>query len=405
MGSVFSACCGNEDLDKSFAYDTKQLVNIQDRYLGFTVYALQIVIIAYIVLGVFIYGEGYLESDQTQGLVATHVSGDTVAVSRGKAGTRYFSAEELTYPGLENGNVFVATRQNVYHQKRGTCEDHLMPCVIDAECTAALSGKCSSGGFCEEASWCNQEETPEMYELNTKDFRVWVKSGIQFVRLERNGKKDPFGGSAVPPPWIFSTEKNHPYPERMFNLFSVSELLLMCRPVPIRYEEVSELGVAIEVVFSWKCDMSNPLCKPEIQARRLDVLFDRNKIGFSFKWSEHIDTDERMLYEMRGIRIFIRTVGRGTMFDTNALIMKLATTTSLLCVAPIIADLIMLNLFARRQRYQARKLEVSPDFTQYFVNLREKKKKQAESTINLEDDAKMQEKEDEWQRRLREEDD
>mmetsp|Transcript_48636 Transcript_48636/g.122704 ORF Transcript_48636/g.122704 Transcript_48636/m.122704 type:complete len:403 (-) Transcript_48636:34-1242(-) len=402
MGSAFS---GTEDLDKSFAYDTKQLVNIKDRYLGFTVYALQTAIISYIVLGVFLYGEGYLENDQTKGLIATHVQGDTVAVSSGKAGTRYFSAEELTYPGLENGNVFVATRQNVYHQKRGTCEDHARPCSVDAECTAALNGTCSAGGYCEEVSWCDQDEIPEMYELNTKDFHIWVKSAIQFVKLERNKKKDPFGGSALPPPWIFSTEKNHPYPEHMYNLFSVSELLLMCKPVPIRYEEVSELGAAIEVVFNWKCDMSNTHCKPDVQARRLDVLIDPEHIGFSFKWSEYVADSERMLYEMRGIRIFFRTVGRGTMFDTNALIMKLATTTSLLCVAPIIADLIMLNIFARRQRYQARKLEVSPDFTQYFHRLREKKKAQKESRLALEDEAAMQAREDEWQRRLREEED
>jgi len=402
MGAIFSV---NEDLDKAFAYNTKQLVNIQDRFLGFTVSALQIAIISYIILGVLLYGEGYLENDQTQGLIATHVSGDTVAVSSGKGGKRYFSAEELTHPGLENGNVFVATRQKVYHQKRGTCEDHTRPCTTDVECTASLDGKCSAGGYCEERSWCNEDEMPEMYELDTKNFNIWVKSAIQFVKLERNRQKDPFGGSSLPPPWIFSTEKNHPYPEHMFNLFSVSELLLMCKPVPVRYEEVSELGAAIEVVFTWKCDMSVKGCKPDVQARRLDVLFDPGNIGYAFKWSEHVADDERMLYEMRGIRIFFRTVGRGTMFDTNALIMKLATTTSLLCVAPIMADLLMLNIFMRRQRYKARKLEVSPDFSDYFDRLRQKKQAQKENTPTLEDDAAMQAREDEWQRRLREEED
>lgn len=402
MGAILSG-----DLDKSFAYDTKQCVNIQDRALGFTQSVLTLLIVTYIVLGVFWYGQGYLEVDQTRGLIASHVRGDTVSESLGKPGARYFSAEEISYPGLENGNVFVTTRMEVYQQKRGVCEDRSKPCVTSADCTAALGGACAESGFCNEAAWCDQDPLPEIYELDTKDFHIWVKSAVQFVKLERNGQKDIFRDTFPPMPWIFSTERDHPYPEHGYNLFSVNELLLMCEPVPIRYEEISELGASIEVSFSWSCDMTNKDCKPTVTARRMDVLIDPENIGYGFKYAEHVSDDERVLHEVRGVRIFFRTVGRGTMFDTNALIMKLATTTSLLCLAPIVADLLMLNVFARRQKYRARKMEISPDFSDY-MDRQQAKQEQMRSrrhATTATDEQRAREREEQWHRRMREEED
>lgn len=389
----FDVC--NQDVDKLFSYNTRQEVNIQDKRLGCTSMCLQFTMIMYIVFGIFYYGLGYLEFEQARGAIATHVRGDAVGVSTGKPATRYFSAEEITYPGLENGNVFVTTRQTVTHQKRGSvCIDHTMPCASDADCTASVQGKCTSSRYCEEAAWCAGQEKPEIYELEVGDLSIWVKSSIQFIKLA--------------PELIYSTEQKYPFPERGFNLFSVRDLLLMCEPVPVRYEEVSELGAAIEVQFIWNCDVSDAIdkCHPQINARRLDVMFDPDHIGYAFNYAESVSDEERVLNEMRGIRIFLRTYGTGQKVSMTIILLKLSTSLTLLGVAPIIADLVARYAFGvrRADRYIARVREDSPDFSDYMEGINKKKEEEAALPSIDEDDNILQQREVDWQRRLDEED-
>lgn len=380
------------DVDSLLSYYTRQEVNIKDWHLGCTKYFCQVLILTYIVVGIFIYGQGYLTFEQARGAMATHVRGDAVAVSIGKPGTRYFSAEDITYPGLENGNVFVATRQRVMKQRRGVCEDYSMPCAADSDCTAAVGGVCAASGFCREPSWCPSEEVPEIYELEVGDLFVWVKSSIQFVKLA--------------PERIYSTEHGHAYPERGVNLFSVRDLLLMCTPVPVRYEEISKLGAAIEVQFIWNCNLDRAQCKPQVQARRLDVLFDPHNIGYAFNYSERVSEGERVLNEMQGVRLFLRTYGTAHKTSVPDLVMKASTTCTLLGLAPIITNLLMLHFGRRARKYFARKYEESPNFTEYVASLHRQRGGPAEGRTDdphVPPDS-VQQRELEWQRRLEEDD-
>eukprot|EP00929_Paragymnodinium_shiwhaense_P068950 TRINITY_DN3477_c0_g1_i1.p1 TRINITY_DN3477_c0_g1~~TRINITY_DN3477_c0_g1_i1.p1 ORF type:complete len:399 (+),score=109.79 TRINITY_DN3477_c0_g1_i1:120-1316(+) len=387
----------NVDQDKLFSYLTKQQVNVQDRWLGITNLTIQGLIGLYIVFGIFIGSEGYLEFEEARGGVATHVRGDAFAVSSGKPGVRYFSAEELTHPGLENGNVFVSTRQKIYRQSRGVCEDHTMPCTSDYDCSILpnpvnstlepIRGRCTENRYCEEPSWCNVEELPEIYELEVAHMSIWTKASIQFIKLA--------------PSTIYSTESGHPYPEKDYNVFTVRDLLLKCKPVPVRYEEISELGAVVEVQFFWKCDAGKDKCMPELKTRRVDVLFDKNNIGYSWGYPEYITPDERLFYEMTGVRFYFRSVGRGEQVSLAAIIMKVSTSSTLLSLAPIVADLLMLNAFALRKKFRARKFEVSQDFSEYFDMLEKKKKEEENNMLRMYDeDDKGEEHEQEWQEKL-----
>jgi len=381
---------GNEDQDKTFSYNTKQQVEIKDRWLGFTNITLTVGLLLYIIFGVIIFSKGYLEFEDAIGAVATHVRGDAYGSSSGKPASRYFSAEDLTYPGLENGNVFVSTRQRIYRQRRGICEDHTMPCEYDTDCTVEAGGKCSPKGFCSEPSWCNVEDDPEIYELDVGNFYIWVKSSIQFIK--------------VAPSNIYSTENDHPYPEKGFNAFTVRDLLMMCDPVPVRYEEISELGAAIEVQFVWECDVSLKHCTPVVKAKRIDVMFDENNIGYSFVYPEYITDDERMLHEVGGVRIFLRTSGQGRKISVAALVMKASTAGTLLSLAPIVADLLMLKVYKQARKYQARKYEFSQDFSDFLKGQREREEEKINLPINNQiDDAEVDTRERKWQKQLDEE--
>merc|ERR1719310_1342190 len=155
-----------------------------------------------------------------------------------------------------------------------------MPCEFDSDCTNFKNGRCTSNGFCMEPSWCNSGE-PEIYAMEVGDFYIWVKSSIQFI--------------GIAPDNIYSTENNHPYPEVGYNAFTVRDLLMKCEPIAVRYEEISELGAAIEVQFVWDCDVGSKNCRHVVKVRRLDVMFDQDNIGYSFNYPEYISDDERML--------------------------------------------------------------------------------------------------------------
>merc|ERR1719329_1644004 len=100
--ALLHAVSSNQDVDRFWSYYTKQQVEFLDWQLGVTFYSIQAFMMAVVFGYVLIWNEGYLQSEQAIGAVVTHVAGDALAVSTGKEATRYFSTEELTYPGMEN---------------------------------------------------------------------------------------------------------------------------------------------------------------------------------------------------------------------------------------------------------------------------------------------------------------
>lgn len=350
----------NQDPDRLFSYNTRQQVNILDRYLGLTQLAITWLVVAYIVGFDLWYCEGYFQYETAKGIVATHSSGDAYVVSSGKVGTRYFSSEEISYPGLENGNIFVATRVEVHSQKRAMCDDHLMPCTSDDDCSANVDGECSDRGFCFEPSWCEDDQAQkELYEIPTADYLIWVKSAIQYIQLKPNK--------------IFMSDMSQPRkypgtgPAEGYNTFSVRDLLNLCSPTPVRYEEISELGAAIEVQFVYDCNVNWETCHPTVQARRLDTIFDEENIGFGFSHAEYTaDGNERELVKTRGVRIWMRTTGRGRKISPIHIIMKCSTGLALLSIGPILVDWLMINVFFLKDKYYARKYAESEDFSDFL---------------------------------------
>jgi hypothetical protein len=357
FAGVLKSVESSEDADRLLSYYTRQQVLFVDAKLGATFYLLQVCILAFIVGYILIYKQGYVQWEQAKGGVVTHVTGDAVSVSTGKVGTRYFSTGELTYPGLENGNVFVATRQSITKQMRGVCEDPDMPCVTNADCTEMGNGVCTPAGLCKENSWCSVDDEPEIYEIDSTNVQIWVRSFIQYVKLE--------------PGKLFSTDAAGTGPSKD-NTFTLRQLLLMCKPIPVNYEEVAELGATFEVSFRWDCNTAKT-CKPTVSARRLDTILDPDNIGYAFKYAEYLDDGHRIQNEVRGLRLFFRTSGTGFRVSVAATIMTISTSMTLLQFALVFADLLLTKVFANKKKYIARKFEKTPDFSEYIEQLEARK--------------------------------
>jgi len=383
----------SEDPDRLLSYYTRQQVRFLDRKLGITFNIAIACVALYIVGYMFIYQKGYLELEQAKGGVVTHVHGDVLSVSSGKPASRYFSADEISYPGLENGNIFVTTRQAVHKQERGVCADPSVACASDVDCTPGGNGHCDQElGLCVESSWCDQEATPEVYELDTGDVQIWTRSTIQFIKLA--------------PERVFSTETDGNGPRRGYNTFTVRELLMMCDPLPVRYEEVAELGAVIEVQFFWDCDVkSKEECHPSVKARRLDTVFDPDHIGFGYAYPEYLDENHKVRNEVRGIRIFFRTAGVGKKVSVATTINKASLGAALFSLAQIIADLLMTKVFFLKRKYIARKFEKTPDFSDHMKIVEARQKEQISDARIAELERNVTEKEDRWMHMLHESDD
>jgi len=342
-----------EDIDRLLSYNTKMQVNIRDRKLGITNYFLTFAIILYIIVYVFMIREGYLMYEQSRGVAATAVTGDLLAMSSGSTDLRYFNADELVYPPLENGNVFITTRLDIYNQERKVCEDVTMPCTMVEHCSKGVGAECTDNGFCKEPSWCS-DGPPESFALDTGHFQVWIKTAIQFYQLD---KTKIFGTVA-------HGAKPVLYPNENANTYMVKDLLQMCEP-PVRFEEVRELGAAIEIQFKYDCKVNGKPedCQPEVVARRIDAMLDEDHIGYAFAYPEYTGDTTRRLNDVRGIRFYMRTVGTSSQPDLSVVIMMFSTGVALLGFAPVVTDYMLENCFKNSKRYAARKFEISEDFS------------------------------------------
>lgn len=345
------------DPDRQFAYNTRQQVAIRDMFLGLIEKSVQFTVVVYVFFGVLLYFEGYLEFEHAQGALAVQLSGSAVATSTGKMRSHYFSAEELTYPYIENQNVFVATRIDVAEQKRCVSEDPAFPCLTDADCSKDIGAACSENKLCVEPTWCTPGETQaiEAYKLDgVQHLRMWMKSTISFPQLDKNVK--------------FTSKMDAPvmYPRPGFNTVTVKDLLLLCEP-PVRFEEISELGAAIEVQLHWPCQLDRAKlfgCTPEVRTRRIDSILDPENIGFGYqRIVGDLGPDARLLEKRRGIRFYFSSTGHGSQFSFSIVIFKISTGMALLNFAPVITDIMMLKVFKLKQKYYARKYDVTEDFS------------------------------------------
>lgn len=354
----------SQDSDHLFSYHTRQQVEVRFKLLGFVEKILQGSVGFYILFGVFFLGEGYFEYDTSQGALITHVTGSALGVSLvGSQTTRYFAADDLSIPNLENGNVFVTTKVDVEEQVRGVCEDPHMQCEKDDDCSKGVGAQCTKDKVCLEPSWCPVKESKDMdsYKLPSEDFRIWIKSAIIFSFGTEGGD----GGKKK----MYSSRFDAPilYPNPGFNTFTVKELLLLCDP-PVRYEEISELGAAIEVQFKWNCIIDYIYgCKlGVVRAQRVDSQMDHELTGFEFTNAVSMGTGLRQMQRQSGIRFYMRTIGTASKFSMAEVIFKVSTGLALLGFAPVITDFVMLNLLKGKKKFEARKFEHTKAFNQYL---------------------------------------
>lgn len=375
-----------EDVDRLFSYHTLQEVRIPNKMVGLTNNFVSFVVMMFFIWYVLVLDKGYCEYEASKGATVTHVLGEVLASGGTSEKSRYFSADEITHPGLENGFVMVATRVEVEKQKRGTCTDPKTKCSSAEDCTPGVGATCEAG-LCKEPSWCpDGKESATKFDLDTGTIGIWVKSSIQFLRLKPERL------------FISQVSKLIPYPGEGANVYTVNDLLKLCEP-PVRFPEVKEAGAVLAVEFVWDCEVEDKDCnQPLVQARRIDADFGPEQPGFSFEYPIYSGKDTRELHKVTGIRLLMHTVGTGRKLSYYAILLKFSMALALLGLAPLVADLVMLHcLGSKSDSYFARKYDMTEDFGEAFRGGEDDVHRAGNAAQDVEDE---EPEEREWRRRM-----
>lgn len=184
-----------------FEYDTPKIVHIRSKSIGVVNRAVQLLIIAYIIVWVFILKGGYQQVDigipgtttKVKG-VAYHSTNDT------RIKRKVWDTQDVVIPAQENGAFFVTTNVIVTeNQTQGVCPESRnvlqAQCTSDTNCTAGTvyllghgitTGVCNTTtNTCMVEAWC-PVETDELISHTqavlhgTRKFTVLVKNHVYF---------------------------------------------------------------------------------------------------------------------------------------------------------------------------------------------------------------------------------
>ena len=178
------------DWDRIFKYKTFKMVKMVDARLGLLNYSIMLMIILYIGLFVIWYKRGYLEMEVSVGQVEVDVLGKSSFELDGDI--YVVDAIDMTDPAIENGALFVISREETVKQTRGQCGNPERLCDTNTDCPIELpfaKGVCVEG-FCEELGWCppldpSDPETTLVRQFNNPaNLTLWVRASISFPSLD-----------------------------------------------------------------------------------------------------------------------------------------------------------------------------------------------------------------------------
>lgn len=328
-------------------------MRVHDKRLGIIHFAMIFLILCYSGLYVFYYKQGYYETEDSSGLVALKVKGDSYSIgSDGEA--VIWTSEDLIQPPVEANALFVAS--GIYltsNQARGTCAIPGNNCTQNSDCKKsypAYPGICGPDGFCMMKQWCPAENitadghptvvTEQSNIVSADVLTIWMKASIGFPELRGNRNYSTvFQDNPVPAPSPFR------------NLFSVGDLLRM---TDTRYEDIAQRGCIVLVRLKWNCYLdSADTCFPVVESARLD---NRTvKTGFNVRFPSYYrdanSTLHRDLFKYVGIRFFFVSEGVGHIVSPSAIMLQLSSCLAMLAVATAITDFTMQHVMPQRKKY------------------------------------------------------
>ncbi|XP_069339553.1 P2X purinoceptor 5 [Eulemur rufifrons] len=324
-----------------FDYKTEKYVVAKNKKVGLLYRLLQLFILTYLVVWVFLIKKGYQDVDTSlQSAVVTKVKG--VAFTNTSAlGARLWDVADYVIPSQGENVFFVVTNMIVTpNQRQQTCaEREDIPdgiCSEDSDCHpgeaviaghGVKTGRClragnPARGTCEIFAWCPLETKSgpqEPFLKEAEDFTIFIKNFIRFPKFN-------FSKSNVMDIKNKSFLKScHFGPESLYcPIFRLGSVI---RWAGSNFHEMALEGGVIGIRIEWNCDLDKAAseCNPHYSFSRLDNKLAKSvSSGYNFRFARYYrdqaGVEFRTLMKAYGIRFDVMVNGKGAFFCDLVLI-------------------------------------------------------------------------------------
>lgn len=364
-----------------FEYETPKVVNIHSPLAGIIHRIVQVAIVLYIIVWVFIVNKGYQKFDHsaTSGTTAK-VKGISYTNSTDpRVGSRVWDSSDLVVPPIENSGFFITTNLiNTFNQTQGVCAEAVgvdAECLSDSDCLpygepyhlghGISIGKCDSEvGMCKVRAWCPIEDDSiphngsDAVVRDTEDFTVLIKNHIYFpyYKVGRSNILEFIDQDYL------KTCRYHPVSMPYCPIFRIGDIVNLAESAHTNnyegghnsYKQLSIKGGVISIVIAWDCnlDLGNKSCRPAYRFERLDDT-DYNHIssGFNFRYVHYSNTgsnQKRQLVKAFGILFLITIEAQARAFDIVTFSQNIGAGIALIGMATLFGDFFILYIHRKK---------------------------------------------------------
>uniref|UniRef100_A0A8C0MRR9 P2X purinoceptor n=1 Tax=Canis lupus familiaris TaxID=9615 RepID=A0A8C0MRR9_CANLF len=349
-----------------FDYKTEKYVIAKNKKVGLLYRLLQVSILTYLVVWVFLVKKGYQDTDTSlQSSIVTKVKGVTFTNTT-ELGERLWDVADYVIPPQGENVFFVITNLIVTpNQRQETCaESESIPdawCYTDSDCppgepvvagNGVKTGRClrvgnMQRGTCEIFAWCPVESKSRPVKPllgKAEDFTVYIKNFIRF------------------PKFNFSKTNVLDTKDKAF--------LKSCQFGPKNpYCPIFRLGSMVSwtgrIQIEWDCDLDKAPseCNPHYSFSRLDNTLSGNSIssGYNFRFARYYrdgaGVEFRTLMKAYGIRFDVMVNGKAGKFSIIPTIINIGSGVALMGAGAFFCDLVLIYLIKKSHFYRDKKYE------------------------------------------------
>lgn len=361
--------------DFFFEYETPRQVLVRNRRVGVVCRLIQLGVLAYIIVWVFIYEKGYQSTDTAVSSVFTKMKG--VGYTNVNGAERVWDVADYVFPPQGDSSFVVMTNYIITEgQKMGKCPE--LPgkhnCSSGADCEGGsfkrtghgqMTGVCvNTTKTCEVLAWCPVENDHNIPDppllMSAENYTLFIKNSVTFplFGVTRSNLVEGINNTYI------RQCLHHPKTAPLCPIFKLGDIV---KESGFNFTTIARDGGAIGIVVDWTCnfDVDIKHCKPTYKFHGLYGNPDEKdkakaSVGYNFRYAKHYLEDKvpkRTLLKVFGIRVDIIVQSLARKFDIIPTLTAIGSGVGIFGVATVVCDLMMLYILPKREFYKNMKFK------------------------------------------------
>ncbi|XP_042286407.1 P2X purinoceptor 1 isoform X2 [Thunnus maccoyii] len=357
--------------DFFFEYETPRQVLVRNRRVGVVCRLIQLGVLAYIIVWVFIYEKGYQSTDTAVSSVFTKMKG--VGYTNVNGAERVWDVADYVFPPQGDSSFVVMTNYIITEgQKMGKCPE--LPgkhnCSSGADCEGGsfkrqMTGVCvNTTKTCEVLAWCPVENDHNIPDppllMSAENYTLFIKNSVTFplFGVTRSNLVEGINNTYI------RQCLHHPKTAPLCPIFKLGDIV---KESGFNFTTIAREGGAIGIVVDWTCnfDVDIKHCKPTYKFHGLYGNPDEKdkakaSVGYNFRYAKHYLEDKvpkRTLLKVFGIRVDIIVQSLARKFDIIPTLTAIGSGVGIFGVATVVCDLMMLYILPKREFYKNMKFK------------------------------------------------